>query len=735
MLDPGIVVTNDPTVERGQRVVLAGESRLALTSAKPVAPSLKCQQPSGNADEAQPCLASIPRNAPAVPHVFVVARQKAKGEPDPARNEAAPAKDAAPAAGADGATTAATAPAPGDVAQPAPVVDGTRGRTASTPVVLEHGPPRDVGALSRFDVLVARLLPAAPLTRRTVTSEPVTLPPGAILRLSHGIEEAAWSFDSAPVYFRVIVEHENGETQDLLRRVLDPARRPSDRRWFDNDVDLSDLAGHTVRLRFSTEPAQEGDTRPSLPVWGDPRVLAPSARRRPSIVLVSLDTLRARSMSAYGYELETTPFLSELATRGALFEKAFTTFSNTLPSHMSMLTGLYPARHAVHSILDALGAEHGTLAEALRSGGYVTAAFTEDALLDARRGFWRGFSTYFEDTSIRDGAGAAESTFGRGLEWIGRHADEPFFVFLHTYQVHMPYKPPVEYQGFFTGPDAPERDHLQQAYEQEIRYTDDLMKRLVEGLARVVPPEELVLVVTADHGEEFREHGVGTHHQLYEEVMHVPLIMVAPGRIPAGRRVATPVSLVDIAPTVLALADVPPPAPLDGLSLLPLLDGSGAGFDRQVVFGEFPRSGWVREPHYVARGADTKCMLSQSGQSDVCFDLRDDPNELRPRPPQDTIEFSKVHALGDAYRRRSIAAQQAVEDARARKRAAAQAVAARRAHVVEPVSAPPADEAAPADAAAADAQAAPEAATATDDAAPAPSDDIENKMRALGYIE
>ena len=660
MLDGGVPPLDDPRLLSGKHVFLGGEARPTLSSARPFPPALACQP--APRDPYSPCVATFPEDVPRAPAAILT-----RGLP-PAEHQAREPQ--------------APSPAPG----PDPLWQA---------LVLREGDSLQVVGLDAAGLLLAKILAVPALRDRTHTTEPFTVPANAWLRLSIGIEPTAWHVDAAPVLFRVEMEDESGVTQNLFRRILDPARRPQERRWFDSDVDLSHVAGAKLRLRSVTEPTEHNDARPSLPLWGDPRILAPAADRRPSIVLVSLDTLRAKSMSTYGYALETTPRMSALAAQGAVFENAFTTYSNTLPAHMSMLTGLYPATHGVISFGRHLAPHHPMLAEVLRGAGYGTAAFTEDALLDSRHGFLRGFSAYDENTAIAHGSGDVETTFGRALEWAGRHADESFFLFAHTYQVHWPYEPPDAYRSLFTGPHSGHLDDKQRAYDQEIRYTDDVLQRFVDGLRRVVPERDLVIVVTSDHGEEFHDHGLFTHHQLYDEVMRIPLIMVGSGRIPPGARIATPVSLVDVPPTILGLAGVNPPYGLDGTSLLPLLSGQASDLERTAVFAEFPKSSLVPEHHFVARAEHAKCFVGESGDRDVCFDLRSDPGERNPLPGGEGSLFPELRARADTYRRLAIAAR---EDAAQRSRP----------KTMRPPAVP--------------------------DGAGA-ADPVERKLRALGYVE
>jgi len=363
-------------------------------------------------------------------------------------------------------------------------------------------------------------------------------------------------------------------------------------------------------------------------------------------VLVSLDTLRARSLSALGRKIETSPFFDALAREGTLFEHAFTTYSNTLGSHMSMLTGLWPRSHGVVEGGRLLSPRKETLAERMRTAGYETAAFTEDALLSGAVGFRRGFARYSENKDVKLGGGASEETFDAALAWAESHVDVPFFLFIHTYEVHAPYAPVQPYASMFDDQPAGDR----RLYEQEIRYLDDQLRRLVDQLDRLLTPERLLLVITADHGEEFYEHGRALHAQLFDEVMHVPLLFRWPGVVPEDLRVSQPVSLVDISPTILDLAGVHPGSVTDGMSLTPLFKDGGTAH-RAVVFGEAPASGPMPGREFVGRTATHKCMIQEGEEEGRCFDLVRDPREKSPLRPDHDEQTSALHDEVLAYRR------------------------------------------------------------------------------------
>jgi len=496
---------------------------------------------------------------------------------------------------------------------------------------------------------------AAPeLEERDVVTAPVDVPPGAVLSFALGVEEAAWDVGAAPLEFTVTAL-DGGREEIVLRRRLDPARAPADRGWVEVRVPLGGLVRRRVRFRLAARAV--GGAGSSLPVWSDPVMLAP--RPRPAVagvVLVSLDTLRAVSVGAYGAARPTTPSLdARMAARGTLFEHAIAPFPHTLPSHLSMFTGLYERRHGVRGLFQALDAGRRTLPEALRAAGYETAAFTEDGFLVAEAGIRRGFAVYGENRSadIHRPVGQIEDTFRRGLAWLARHADEPFFLFLHTYQVHQPYTPPPRYATFFGDPttiaEASERDRL--LYEQEVRYTDDQVAALLDGLDALGLGERALVIVTADHGEEFLEHGQRYHgYQLYDEVLRVPLLVRWPGRVPAGLRVGTPVSLVDLVPTLLELLGIPPLPDVDGVSLVPLLRDPPAPFARTTVFAEAPSSYTSGTVDLVAARTGTLKCIGRDGAAAQCFDLAADPAERKQLDGSAAARTADLMAAIDAFR-------------------------------------------------------------------------------------
>ena len=444
--------------------------------------------------------------------------------------------------------------------------------------------PPDVRGGPAVLTVVARALPATAIERTDTT--PVTIPAGARLRFGFAVEEAGWSPGWPPVVFRITSA--DPPSPALFERRLDPSVDPRDRRWFDASISLAALAGRHVRLRFETEalasaPGTTVDR--TFAVFANPEIFVPSAptTARRSIVLVSIDALRARSVGAYGYFRATTPALdARLAAEGALVRNAVTAFPYTPPSHMTMLTGVEPCAHGVGGIEDRLAPNVPTLAELLRANGYATAAFTEDALIAAASGFERGFDVYHENRSDESAApGFAGETFAAARAWLAQQTgDRPFFLFVHTYQVHDPYRPPRGYVACFPGADE---SATLTAYEREVRYVDDVIADFLDDVDARGLAERTIVVVTSDHGDAFGEHLWGHGYDLHDEVLLVPLLVRAPGLVPGGRVVDEQVGVVDVAPTLLDLVGVAPAPAMQGRSFAALLTGRGGAFVERPV--------------------------------------------------------------------------------------------------------------------------------------------------------
>ena len=350
-------------------------------------------------------------------------------------------------------------------------------------------------------------------------------------------------------------------------------RRARPNQWFDRVADLSSWAGSRVELTFETR----GDARAAsvLPLWGNPVLASSTTPPDPAkLILISVDCLRSSHVGVYGYERDTTPRLDALAADGVVFETTVSTSSYTHPTHMSMLTGLPPAIHGA-TRTRRLSEEVAFLPELLAEAGYRTDGVVSGAFLSQNFGFERGFHTY---RYIQDpGAG---KLVDEALDVLSRGEGQRQFLFFHLFDPHLPYVPPAEFRMRF-GPRPPDISHLNHKvlrrippsseeeirhvidlYDGEIAYLDQELGRFFDELAARGLYDQSLIIVTADHGEAFYEHGHWEHAQtLYEEMVRIPLIVKWPKSSPiaAGSAIETQVSQTDIFPTLLEQAGLESP--------------------------------------------------------------------------------------------------------------------------------------------------------------------------------
>ena len=302
---------------------------------------------------------------------------------------------------------------------------------------------------------------------------------------------------------------------------------------------------------------------------------------RPNIILISIDTLRQDHVGVYGYERNTTPVLDKIASEGVVFKNSYSTAPWTLPSHMSMFTGLPPSVHMVDIDDRSLDSKKDILTEILNSSGYVTGGFFSAIYLKGEYGFSRGFDLYSNEIK-KD----SDTITDKALEWIEERKQSEFFLFLHYFDVHWPYRPPVKYaEKFgvdtsqkrwfrygklmflrnFTDPSVKmgekTRKKVIDLYDAEIYRIDASIGRLIAYLKEKKLYDKTIIMVTSDHGEEFKEHGsFGHFHQLYSELINVPLIIRFPKIIPGGVVSEIPVSSVDISSILLDMASIDIPS-------------------------------------------------------------------------------------------------------------------------------------------------------------------------------
>ena len=363
----------------------------------------------------------------------------------------------------------------------------------------------------------------------------------------------------------------------------------------------------------------------------EPTLLGAVNGAKPNVIIYVVDCLRADRVGAFGSKRDLSPAIDAFARESVVLEQAWSCASWTKPSVACMFTGRYPPRHGARTTRDRLADGVPTLAEAFARAGYLTRAVVANPVLDAETlGFGRGFRSY--RNLARDYAGRAVNSVSAdakvitddAIAWLPSVKGRPFFLYLHSLDLHFPYLARVTPGR----PKVPEGASEPDLYDSEFAYNDHEIGRLIEALRQERRLQDTIVVVTADHGEEFGEHGTTRHgHTLYQDLVHVPLVIRLPAAFQAGRRIPEPVSLIDLPETLLALAGLPPLAGADGVSLAPRLRGEGPPrplplFAEQISPVETLYS--VRDDRYKAIE-----QLAPQARS-LVFDLARDPEEKAP---------------------------------------------------------------------------------------------------------
>ena len=449
--------------------------------------------------------------------------------------------------------------------------------------------------------------------------------------------------------------------QELARVSRPLVEEATDARWTALEADLAAHAGEEVELSLALEGAGPG-------VFGAPLVRDATARPAgKNLLLISIDTLRADHVGAYGAQSGATPHLDALAREGILFADASSQAPYTLPSHATIFSGQFPSVHGVFTMGHVLAALRSPLlAETLAVHGFATQAYAAGGFLNALFGFDRGFDGFASSVDpLRDRASGSfdgliadprngvtrelvkEFDRARVERWLAEHADQRFFLFLHTYTVH-DYDPPPAYlrcaeegctstrsdlRPFTMHSKQPEeaspadRAHVSHRYDAALRFIDDELGRLLARLAELGLAEDTVVAVTSDHGEEMFDRGYIQHGKtLYEELTRVPLILRVPGMAP--RVVREPVMLVDLAPTLLTALGIAPDPRMQGTDLL--AERRGAHLVYSEVDDLFARKTALREPggKKLIHGPLDAAVQSKNTKEWELYDLAADPGEL-----------------------------------------------------------------------------------------------------------
>ena len=378
-----------------------------------------------------------------------------------------------------------------------------------------------------------------------------------------------------------------------------------------------------------------------------------------NVILVSIDTLRADHVGAYGYQRQTTPYVDEFASGSVLFTEAVAPAPQTLPSHASIFTSLIPSHHGgLANFRFKLSEDAVTMAEILKDHGYATVSFNDGGVMSESFGFSQGFDLY--DSTPRKSE--FSTRVAPAKEWLSRHRDRPFFLFLHSYEVHLPLAPGAAYLELFdSGYSGPlpdylggkvlrgirdgdieiteaELEHIIDLYDATIRSMDAAFQDLIVFLFEADLLENSLIVFTSDHGEEYGERGrIAVHGPtLFDEVLLVPLIIRFPEGLFASTVVDAQVRSIDILPTVLDVLGIEAPIRFDGTSLVDLVR---SGTDRHLPALSEARSGTL------ASLRDGSWKVIRGERTVKLFDLQNDPSETSDLSSDNPAEGERLRAL------------------------------------------------------------------------------------------
>lgn len=402
----------------------------------------------------------------------------------------------------------------------------------------------------------------------------------------------------------------------------------------------------------------------ALPACGEPTGSQPAARpERPNVLLVVIDTLRSDHLSCYGHERATSPRLDALAAESWVYERAYAQAPWTTPSIGALLTSRYPTTLGIRGDRSVLPEDEVTLAETLQADGYHTAAVVSHSFCSSRWGFAQGFQDFDESNVLGHDAVTSEGVTARGLAFLDSRKDDPqpWFLWLHYFDPHCAYVEQAETfggPGSYAGPvrsgqlyselwkqrrelDPEDHAELRRLYDSEIHHTDAQLGRILERLESTGALDDTIVVVTADHGEEFGDHGsIGHARTLHEELIHVPLVVRLPGQEP--RRIGEPVALVDLYPTILAALGTEVPAGRVGEDIRPGGPGLAPG---RVVFSETNRGARLR----AAIQGPWKVIREGRMPRPSVYDLGRDPLEQESLPVASAPEAQELTRALDSW--------------------------------------------------------------------------------------
>lgn len=535
-----------------------------------------------------------------------------------------------------------------------------------------EGEPVAADSIQSFEVaqVLRTAVPIASSTSRVWTLE---IPDDPHLEFGVALDPASWVLLGDGIRAELVVVDRKG-SEAVWSQWLHPHDRPDHRRWIDASVDLSRWSGERVRLRFHCYPSPEAHSifrprsreRGEVLLLSSPRIHS-TRHAAPNVLLVVVDTLRDDGLHHAGNPRETSPNLDRFAMEAVQFTRAYAPSSWTHPSVGSLLSGWSPWEHGLGSGpagTTSLDPKTPLLAEDFRRRGYATAAVSNNRIVSPDEGFDRGFDHFdlrcFEEYQIY----GAQRVSRYGLEWLERHREGPFFLYLHYFDPHDRYQAPPPFTRRFVDPGLQARvehhdilqgrpnafrkevaadnpkvvvrpkhlKYLRALYDGEVSYVDHWLGRVLDQLDDWGLREETIVVITSDHGEEFYEHGFFKHgHSLYDELVSVPLLLRVPGSGIEPQRRNEPVSLMDLAPTLRSLAGLET-IEVTGRDLAPALREGGDLPPRPLLLTTYSRAPgeWAGRRRGLVEWP-WKWIENTDDGSQELYDLEADPGERENR--------------------------------------------------------------------------------------------------------
>lgn len=511
-----------------------------------------------------------------------------------------------------------------------------------------------------------------------VTFRGVSIFKKARLVFGIGIGDHTWGEHGDGVLFEVMLTDEKNRQRVLYSRYIDPKNVPDHRQWFDESVVLDQYEGEQVSFVFKTSAGPNKDNTFDWAGWSSPKIVYEEvihAKRikHKNVLLISVDTLRADHLGCCGHPRNLSPTLDRLARTGVLFKNAVAQATVTLPSHMSILTSLYPSVHSISprgkfaEVKVALSLAHVTLAEILKKENYQTSAFVDGGWLSRKFGYDQGFNLY-------DDEGGHIAAIGEKVRgFLQEHFQEKFFLFMHVYDVHGPYEPPspyrrlyykgnefdpanhsmdfireVGYHQYHKFGDVRDINYVKGLYAGGVTYVDHELGRIFALMEQLKIFDNTLIVLLSDHGESLFEHHVYIGHGmfLYDTEARIPLIVKLPQNKWADRVVADQVQSIDVVPTILDVLDLPKLPEAQGRSLLEYMEKPALVRRNNDAFGETPNlpgtffvrtNRWKYISPFTLSTQEISETLRCSDQVDLAqyiitdeqlYDLYNDPGEI-----------------------------------------------------------------------------------------------------------